>query len=76
VISACFAIRHPVTRCHPDSSCMVEMAQGKSALPREESPEVIRGMLFGAAGYWTDVESFARKGGRDSSGGGHPGAPG
>jgi UDPglucose 6-dehydrogenase len=63
VISACLAdFGTPVTCCHPDSSRMVEMAQGKVPFHEKNLAEVIRrNVRAGRLAYSTDVESFARK---------------
>lgn len=63
VISACLAdFGTPVTCCHPDSSRMVEMAQGKVPFHEKNLSEVIRrNVRSGRLAYSTDVESFARK---------------
>src|SRR5438132_14386065 len=63
VISACLAdFGTPVTCCHPDSSRMVEMAQGKVPFHEKNLSEVIkRNVRSGRLTYSTDVESFARK---------------
>ena len=63
VISACLAdFGTPVTCCHPDSSRMVEMAQGKVPFHEKNLAEVIRrNVRSGRLAYSTDVESFARK---------------
>ena len=65
VISACLAdFGTPVTCCHPDSSRMVEMAQGKVPFHEKNLSEVIkRSVRSGRLAYSTDVESFARKSG-------------
>lgn len=65
VISACLAdFGTPVTCCHPDSSKMVEMAQGKVPFHEKNLAEVIRrNVRSGRLAYSTDVESFARKSG-------------
>jgi UDPglucose 6-dehydrogenase len=65
VISACLAdFGTPVTCCHPDSSRMVEMAQGKVPFHEKNLSEVIkRNVRSGRLAYSTDVESFARKSG-------------
>src|SRR6202142_1486337 len=65
VISACLAdFGTPVTCCHPDSSHMVEMAQGKVPFHEKNLSEVIRrNVRSGRLAYSTDVESFARKSG-------------
>src|SRR5205814_1910746 len=52
------------TCCHPDSSRMVEMAQGKVPFHEKNLSEVIkRNVRSGRLAYSTDVESFARKAG-------------
>ena len=63
VISACLAdFGTPVTCCHPDSSRMVEMAQGRVPFHEKNLSEVIkRNVRSGRLAYSTDVESFARK---------------
>jgi UDPglucose 6-dehydrogenase len=63
VISACLAdFGTPVTCCHPDSSRMVEMAQGKVPFHEKNLSEVIkRNVRSGRLTYSTDVESFARR---------------
>src|SRR6266496_3927240 len=63
VISACLAdFGTPVTCCHPDSSRMVEMAQGKVPFHEKNLSEVIkRNVRSGRLTYSTDVEAFARK---------------
>src|SRR5215472_17763180 len=65
VISACLAdFGTPITCCHPDSSRMVEMAQGKVPFREKNLAEVIkRNVRSGRLAYSTDVESFARKSG-------------
>ncbi|HZQ21045.1 MAG TPA: nucleotide sugar dehydrogenase [Terriglobales bacterium] len=65
IISACLAdFGTPVTCCHPDSSRMVEMAQGKVPFHEKNLSEVIkRSVRSGRLAYSTDVESFARKSG-------------
>src|ERR1041384_7585060 len=65
VISACLAdFGTPVTCCHPDSSRMVEMAQGKIPFHEKNLTEVIRrNVRSGRLAYSTDLESFARKSG-------------
>jgi UDPglucose 6-dehydrogenase len=65
VISACLAdFGTPVTCCHPDSSRMVEMAQGKVPFHEKNLSEVIkRSVRSGRLAYSTDVEAFARKSG-------------
>ncbi|MBS1851008.1 MAG: UDP-glucose/GDP-mannose dehydrogenase family protein [Acidobacteria bacterium] len=63
VISACLAdFGTPVTCCHPDSSRMVEMAQGNVPFFEKNLNEVIRrNVRSGRLVYSTDIESFARK---------------
>jgi len=63
VISACLAdFGTPVTCCHPDSSRMVEMAQGNIPFYEKNLNEVIkRNVRSGRLVYSTDIESFARK---------------
>lgn len=63
VISACLAdFGTPVTCCHPDSSRMVEMAQGRVAFYEKNLTEVIRrNVRAGRLTYSTDMDSFARK---------------
>jgi UDPglucose 6-dehydrogenase len=63
VISACLAdFGTPVTCCHPDSSRMVEMAQGTIPFFEKNLNEVIkRNVRSGRLVYSTDMESFARK---------------
>ena len=63
VISACLAdFGTPVTCCHPDSSRMVEMAQGNVPFHEKNLTEVIkRNVRSGRLAYSTDIESFARK---------------
>ncbi|MCU1271368.1 MAG: UDP-glucose/GDP-mannose dehydrogenase [Acidobacteriaceae bacterium] len=63
VTSACLAdFGTPVTCCHPDSSLMVEMAQGKVPFHEKNLSEVIkRSVRSGRLAYSTDVDSFARK---------------
>lgn len=65
VISACLAdFGTPVTCCHPDSSRMVDMAQGKVPFHEKNLSEVIkRNVRSGRLTYSTDVEAFARKSG-------------
>ena len=65
VISACLAdFGTPVTCCHPDSSRMVDMAQGKVPFHEKNLSEVIkRSVRSGRLAYSTDVEAFARKSG-------------
>jgi UDPglucose 6-dehydrogenase len=63
VISACLAdFGTPVTCCHPDSSRMVEMAQGNVPFFEKNLAEVIkRNVRSGRLAYSTDMESFSRK---------------
>ncbi len=63
VISACLAdFGTPVTCCHPDSTRMVEMAQGNIPFFEKNLNEVIRrNVRCGRLVYSTDLESFARK---------------
>ncbi|HEY1262158.1 MAG TPA: nucleotide sugar dehydrogenase [Terriglobales bacterium] len=63
VISACLAdFGTPVTCCHPDSSRMVEMAQGNVPFYEKNLTEVIRrNVRCGRLVYSTDLESFAQK---------------
>src|SRR5215469_14910286 len=65
VISACLAdFGTPVICCHPDSSRMVDMAQGKVPFHEKNLSEVIRrNVRAGRLTYSTDIESFARKAG-------------
>ena len=63
IVSACLAdFGTPVTCCHPDSSRMVEMAQGNVPFFEKNLTEVIkRNVRSGRLAYSTDIESFARK---------------
>jgi UDPglucose 6-dehydrogenase len=63
VVSACLAdFGTPVLCCHPDSSRMVEMAQGGVPFHEKNLPEVIkRNVRSGRLSYSTDIDSFARK---------------
>jgi len=63
VVSACLAdFGTPVTCCHPDSSRMVQMAQGNIPFHEKNLNEVIkRNVRSGRLAYSTDIESFARK---------------
>ena len=65
VISACLAdFGTPITCCHPDSSRMVEMAQGKVPFHEKNLSEVIkRNVRSGRLTYSTDVEAFAHRSG-------------
>src|SRR4051794_1737318 len=62
-LSACLAdFGTPVICCHPDSSRMVEMAQGNVPFFEKNLNEVIRrNVRSGRLLYSTDMESFARK---------------
>ena len=63
VISACLAdFGTPVICCHPDSSRMVEMAQGNVPYHEKNLSEVIkRNVRSGRLIYSTDIESFSRR---------------
>jgi UDPglucose 6-dehydrogenase len=63
VVSACLAdFGTPVICCHPDSSHMVEIAQGSVPFHEKNLAEVIkRNVRCGRLAFSTDVESFARK---------------
>jgi len=63
VVSSCLAdFGTPVLCCHPDSSRMVEMAQGNVPFHEKNLAEVIkRNVRCGRLAYSTDVETFARK---------------
>jgi len=63
LVSACLAdFGTPVTCCHPDSSRMVEMAQGNVPFFEKNLAEVIkRNVRAGRLAYSTDMESFSRK---------------
>jgi UDPglucose 6-dehydrogenase len=63
LVSACLAdFGTPVTCCHPDSSRMVEMAQGNVPFYEKNLTEVIkRNVRAGRLAYSTDMEAFARK---------------
>jgi len=63
LVSACLAdFGTPVTCCHPDSSRMVEMAQGSIPFYEKNLTEVIkRNVRAGRLAYSTDMEAFARK---------------
>ncbi|MBV9625652.1 MAG: UDP-glucose/GDP-mannose dehydrogenase family protein [Acidobacteria bacterium] len=65
VISACLAdFGTPVTCCHPDSSRMIDMSEGKVPFHEKNLSEVIRrNVRAGRLAYSTDVEGFARKSG-------------
>ena len=78
VVSACLAdFGTPVTCCHPDSTRMVEMAQGNVPFFEKNLTEVIkRNVRSGRLAYSTDMESFAQQGAGDFSGRGHAAASG
>src|SRR5258708_12572975 len=63
IVSACLAdFGTPVTCCHPDSSRMVEMAQGNVPFFEKNLTEGIkRNVRSGRLAYSTYMESFARK---------------
>ena len=63
MVSACLAdFGTPVSCCHPDSSRMVEMAQGNMPFFEKNLKEIIRrNVRSGRLAYSTDIESFARK---------------
>lgn len=63
VVSACLAdFGTPVICCHPDSSRMVEMAQGNVPFFEKNLSDVIkRNVRAGRLLYSTDMESFARR---------------
>ena len=63
VVSACLAdFGTPVICCHPDSSKMVEMAQGNVPFFEKNLSDVIkRNVRAGRLVYSTDMESFARR---------------
>jgi len=63
VISACLAdFGTPVTCCHPDSSRMVEMAQGNIPFYEKNLTEIIkRNVRSGRLLYSTDMESCGRQ---------------
>jgi UDPglucose 6-dehydrogenase len=63
VISACLAdFGTPVICCHPDSSHMVDMAQGNVPFFEKNLTEVIRrNVRCGRLLYSTDIESFAHR---------------
>jgi UDPglucose 6-dehydrogenase len=63
VVSSCLAdFGTPVLCCHPNSSRMVEMAQGNVPYHEKNLAEVIkRNVRCGRLAYSTDVETFARK---------------
>ena len=76
VISACLAdFGTPVTCCHPDSSRMVEMAQGKVPFHEKNLSEVIRrNVRVRAAGLFDRRRIVCPQVRRDLSGGGQPAA--
>ncbi len=63
LVSACLAdFGTPVICCHPDSSRMVEMAQGNVPFFEKNLNEVIkRNVRAGRLAYSTDMEAFARR---------------
>src|ERR1700674_135765 len=63
VVSACLAdFGTPVCCCHPDSSRMVEMAQGSVPFHEKNLTEVIkRNVRSGRLANSTEIESFARR---------------
>jgi UDPglucose 6-dehydrogenase len=63
IVSACLAdFGTPVSCCHPDSSRMIDMAQGNIPFHEKNLNEVIRrNVRSGRLSYSTDVESFARR---------------
>src|SRR5215471_16653734 len=63
VVSACLAdFGTHVSCCHPDSSQMVQMAQGNVPFHEKNLTEVIkRNVRSGRLAYSTDIESFSRK---------------
>src|ERR1700751_4754837 len=63
LVSACLAdFGTPVTCCHPDSSRMVEMAQGSIPFFEKNLSEVIkRNVRSGRLAYSTDMEGFSRR---------------
>src|SRR5438270_10394401 len=63
LVSACLAdFGTPVICCHPDSSRMVAMAQGKVPFFEKNLNEVIkRNVRAGRLAYSTDMEAFARR---------------
>jgi len=65
VISACLAdFGTPVTCCHPDSSRMIDMSEGKIPFHEKNLSEVIRrNVRAGRLAYSTDIEGFACKSG-------------
>jgi UDPglucose 6-dehydrogenase len=63
LLSACLAdFGTPVSCCHPDSSRMMEMAQGNVPFHEKNLTEVIkRNVRAGRLTYSTDTEAFARR---------------
>ena len=63
VVSACLAdFGTPVLCCHPDSSRMVEMAQGNICYFEKNLKEIVkRNVRCGRLAYSTDVEAFSKK---------------
>jgi UDPglucose 6-dehydrogenase len=63
LLSACLAdFGTPISCCHPDSSRMMEMAQGNVPFHEKNLTEVIkRNVRAGRLTYSTDIESFARR---------------
>ena len=63
IVSACLAdFGIPVLCCHPDSSRIVDMAQGAVPFHEKNLPEVIkRNVRSGRLSYSTDIDGFARK---------------
>jgi len=63
IVSACLAdFGTPVLCCHPDSSRIVDMAQGAVPFHEKNLPEVIkRNVRSGRLSYSTDIDGFARK---------------
>lgn len=63
IVSACLAdFGTPVSCCHPDSSRMVEMAQGNVPFHEKNLTDVIkRNVRAGRLSYSTDIDSFARR---------------
>ena len=63
LLSACLAdFGTPVSCCHPDSSRMMDMAQGQVPFHEKNLTEVIkRNVRAGRLNYSTDTETFARR---------------
>jgi UDPglucose 6-dehydrogenase len=63
LLSACLAdFGTPVSCCHPDSSRMMDMAQGNVPFHEKNLTEVIkRNVRAGRLTYSTDTEAFARR---------------